>query len=99
MRRLNRTYTDRNFIYSPKFPKPQQESWFILVSDAASQKILGLQRLSLSGRGGGEGATDVQIPEGFKDESLVVRVLSDGWRGLDIEKPVKWRHSENVLDT
>ena len=99
VRRLNRGYTDRNLIYSPKFPKPQQESWFVLVSDTTSQRILGLQRLTLSGRGNGDGATELQIPHGFKDDALVVRVLSDGWRGMDVEKVVKWRTSENVIDT
>lgn len=99
LRRLNRGYTDRNLIYSPKFPKPQQESWFVLAADPTSQRILSLQRLTLSGRNGGEGSTDLRIPDGFNADSLVVRILSDGWRGVDVEKTIKWRNSEDTVDT
>jgi hypothetical protein len=98
LRRLNRGYTDRNLIYSPKFPKPQQESWFVLAADPTSQRILGLQRVTLFGRNG-EGGTELRIPDGFKDDSLVVRILSDGWRGVDVEKTVKWKNSEDTVDT
>lgn len=94
IRRLNRTYNDRNIIYAPKFPKPQQESWFVIASDAASQRVLGLQRVTLSARSGGEKSTDLQIPESFKDDSLIVRVLNDGWRGVDVEKVLRWENSE-----
>jgi|SRR5579862_6953811 hypothetical protein len=99
LRRLNRGYSDRNLIYSPKFPKPQQESWFALAVDPTSQRILGLQRLTLSGRSGGEGSTDLRISDRFNGASLVVRILSDGWRGVDVEKTIKWRNSEDTVDT
>jgi len=91
VRRLNRAYTDRNFIYAPKFTKPQQESWFILVSDVSGQKIFGLERLTLSGKGGGEGSANIEIPSSFTGDALAVRTLSDGWRGVDIEKKVIWK--------
>jgi len=99
VRRLNRGYTDRDLIYAPKFPKPQQESWFVLVSDLARQRLLALQRLTLSGRGGGEGNVELELPANFAGDSVVVKVLSDGWRGVEVEKIVAWKHSENVIDT
>jgi hypothetical protein len=94
VRRLNRAYTDRSLIYAPNFTKPQQESWFVLVTDASEDKIFGLERLTLSGRGGGEGAVNIEIPGDYKAGSLVVRVLSDGWRGVDFKTRVPWKSAE-----
>jgi hypothetical protein len=94
VRRLNRGYTDRNMIYAPKFPKPQQESWFVIASDSGG-KLLALQRLSMSGR---EGSTELNIAKDFTGESVTLRVVSDGWRGVDIEKTVAWK-SVDVAET
>ena len=71
----------------------------MLAADPTSQRILGLQRVTLSGRSGGEGSTDLRISDGFNGGSLVVRILSDGWRGVDVEKTIKWRNSEDTVDT
>jgi len=91
VRRLNRGYTDRNLIYAPKFPKPQQESWFVLASDSQKQKLFALQRVTLSGRGNGEGSTEVQIPSTYAGESVHLTVISDGWREIIVEKVVEWK--------
>jgi antiviral helicase SLH1 len=99
VRRLNRGYTDRNNVYAPKFPKPQQESWFVVASDAGGDKLLSLQRLTLSGRGGTDGTIELEVPENYTGESVVIRVVSDGWRGVDVEKAVAWKTSEDVRDT
>jgi antiviral helicase SLH1 len=88
VRRLNRGYTDRNLVYAPKFPKPQQESWFVLAVDSTGQKLLKLQRLTMFGRGGGEGNTDLEIPGDYSGRSVTVIVVSDGWRGITVEKNV-----------
>jgi hypothetical protein len=96
---LNRGYTDRNLIYAPKFSKPQQESWFVIACDANGERLLALQRVMLSGRGGGDGTVELQLATEYAGDSLVVKVVSDGWRGVDVEKVVAWKHSENVIDT
>lgn len=83
-------------MYTPKFPKPQQESWFVFVSDTTGQRILGLQRLTLSGRGGREGSVDLEIPNDFVGDSLFVRVLSDGWRGIDVEHNFMWKPTDTA---
>jgi len=74
-------------IYAPKFPKPQQESWFVIASDSGGN-LLALKRLSMSGR---EGSIELDIPKDFTGESVTLRILSDGWRGIDIEKTVAWK--------
>jgi Sec63 Brl domain len=96
VRRLNRGYTDRNLIYAPKFPKPQQESWFVLAMDSTGQRLLALQRLTLTGRGGG-GYTDLNIPGNYNGKVVNITVLSDGWRGVIIEKSTTWK-AEDLTD-
>lgn len=91
VRRLNRGYTDRNLIYAPIFPKPQQESWFVLATDSTGQRLLALQRLTMSGCGGGEGNAELEIPGDYNDKSVKITVLSDGWRGITAEKSVAWK--------
>lgn len=94
IRRLNRGYTDRNLIYAPKFSKPQQESWFVCATSSDGDKLLSLQRLSLNGRG--DGSVELKIPESFVGVEILVKVLSDGWRGVDVEKPVVWNRDTAV---
>jgi hypothetical protein len=80
-------------VYAPKFPKPQQESWFVIASDSGGT-LLAFQRLSMSGR---EGSTELNIAKDFTGESITLTILSDGWRGVDIEKTVAWK-SINIAD-
>ena len=98
VRRLNRGYDDRNSVYAPKFPKSQHESWFVVAFVPAGDRLLALERLSMSGRGGAEGSVELKIPENFTGDSLVVKVLSDGWRGVDVEKTVAWTKATIAVD-
>ena len=92
---MNRGYGDRGFIYAPKFPKPQQESYFVLAVDSTGEQILNLQRLTLSGRGG-DSSVELDIPEGYEGDSLKIIVVSDGWRDIKVEKTFAWKKEENV---
>jgi hypothetical protein len=94
---LNRGYNDRNLVYAPKFPKAQQESWFIVAIDSETEKLLGLHRLSLNGRGGGDGTVDLKIIEEVNGD-ILLRVLSDGWRGVDVEKTIAWKRGDTTVD-
>ena len=94
---MNPGYSDRNLVYAPRFPKPQQESWFIIATDAAEEKVLGLQRMTLSGNR--EGNVDLEIPSDFKGEQVKVKVLSDGWRGVDVEELVAWQSEKSESTT
>jgi hypothetical protein len=81
-------------VYAPKFPKPQQESWFVIASDSGG-KLLALQRLTLSGR---ESSVELDVPKDFTGEFVTLRILSDGRRGVDFEKTVAWK-SVDVRET
>jgi len=97
VKRLNPGYTDRNLVHAPRFPKPQQESWFIMVTDSAEEKVLGLQRTTLSGNR--EGNVELEIPSDFNGEKVKVKVLSDGWRGVDVEELVSWQSEKSESST
>ena len=84
-------------MYAPKFPKPEKESWFVLAVDSTGQKLLTLQRLTLSGRGGGERSVELEIHGDYIGESVTIIVVSDGWRGITVEKNVPWK-AENFAN-
>jgi antiviral helicase SLH1 len=44
--RLNPAQNKEYNIFAPRYPKPQTEGYFLLVSDAASGDVLGLKRVS-----------------------------------------------------
>jgi antiviral helicase SLH1 len=44
--RLNPTQNDKYNIFAPRYPKPQTEGYFVIVSDATNGDILGLKRIS-----------------------------------------------------
>jgi antiviral helicase SLH1 len=44
--RLNTTQNDKYNIFAPRYPKPQTEGFFVIVSDAANGDVLGLKRVS-----------------------------------------------------
>jgi antiviral helicase SLH1 len=44
--RLNPTQNDKYNIFAPRYPKPQTEGYFVIVSDVANGDILGLKRIS-----------------------------------------------------
>jgi len=69
-----------------------------MVTDEDGDRVFNLQRLTLSGKGGGEGNVTIEIPVEYTANSLVVRVMSDGWRGVDVEKTVPWKVTESVTD-
>lgn len=90
MRRLNRGWGDGCFIYAPKFPKLQQEGWFVIAVDSAGETVLNLQRLTLSGRGAGNGSVELEIPDGYAAAALKIIVVSDGWRNIKVVKTIHW---------
>ena len=55
-----------------------------------------MQRLTLTGRGGGEGSVELTIPPEFCENALIVKVLSDGWRGVDVEKSISWKSDDQA---
>jgi len=91
LRRLN-PVTERDArIYAPRFPKPQNEGWFVVVGDLGSDEVLAVKR---AGWGQGPGKTvgvggrptaraTVRLPEAEAGRKVDVLVVSDGYPGLE----------------
>ncbi|WPH02911.1 Hypothetical protein R9X50_00578100 [Acrodontium crateriforme] len=94
--RLN-TITDRECrVYAPKYPKPQTEGYFVVVSDVSTGEILGLKRVGWpsADQGGKNGPrrgpkeqmtarTTIQFPRTEKERRVAVSVLSDSYIGME----------------
>ncbi|TKA59242.1 hypothetical protein B0A49_13373 [Cryomyces minteri] len=102
--RLNPAADREHRMYAPRFPKPQTEGFFVVVSDAAKDEIVALKRVGWpaadKGRGGGAAKPTarsvIRLPESLVERRLDVSVVSDGyvnmvWRmdGVEVPKVVE----------
>jgi len=93
LNRINK-HTDRDGkMFAPRFPKSQNEGWFVILCDEAKDEILGIKRASWSaGNQGnktvqGTTRTTLKFSEeeggGFKDgRRMQVLIVSDGYVGM-----------------
>ncbi|KAI5463233.1 Sec63 Brl domain-containing protein [Mariannaea sp. PMI_226] len=93
LKRLNPLVEREARIYAPKFPKPQTESWFVVVADVAKDEVIAVKRVGWStmpGRQLGTGTrpstkTTIKLPEAEPGQArkLDVLVVSDAYIGLE----------------
>ena len=75
--------------YTPLFPKPQYESWWIVLGNPATDELLALKRISM--RNGpnetlsNKASTSIsfETPEHLGKHSYTLQLISDGYLGLD----------------
>ena len=65
-------------VYTPKYAKPQIESWFILIGDEANNELLAMKRITLHS----STATSTSV-FALRSNKLLIRIMSDGWMGVD----------------
>lgn len=93
LKRLNPITEREARIYAPRFPKPQNEGWFVVVGDVASDEVLAVKRVGW-GQGPGKsvgvgsrptGRAVIRLPEmeGGKGRKVDVLVVSDAYPGLE----------------
>lgn len=97
LRRLN-ALTERDaHVYAPRFPKPQNEGWFVLLADPARDDVLAVKRAGWSGGGPGRGVAvgskptarvAIKVPETAQGKKLEVIVVSDAYVGLEYRATV-----------
>ncbi|KAI0890458.1 Sec63-domain-containing protein [Annulohypoxylon maeteangense] len=51
MKRLNPITEREARVYAPRYPKPQNEGWFVVVCDVAKDEVIGVKRVSWSQKG------------------------------------------------
>ncbi|KAK0930262.1 putative steryl acetyl hydrolase mug81 [Friedmanniomyces endolithicus] len=91
--RLNAVQDKDYRIFAPRYPKPQTEGYFVLVTDAAKGEIVALKRVSWpsvdKNRGGGAGRPStkavIKLPRSEVERRLRVVVLSDSYIGMEWE--------------
>ncbi|POS78392.1 activating signal cointegrator 1 complex subunit 3 [Diaporthe helianthi] len=97
LRRQNAMVERDARIYAPRFPKPQNEGWFVVVGDMARDEVYAIKRVGWSQGGGGKQAgvgsrpsarTSIKVPEALQAggaSKLDVLVVSDGYVGMRYE--------------
>lgn len=76
-------------IHSPRFPKPQYESWWLVLGDKNKNELLGLKRVSMRNGPnetlGNKINTSISFdtPEHLGKHSYTLYLVSDGYLGLD----------------
>ncbi|OZJ04536.1 hypothetical protein BZG36_03995 [Bifiguratus adelaidae] len=76
-------------VYSPRFPKPQYESWWIILGNEETGELLALKRLSM--RNGPEetltstakATIQFQAPAPLGKHQYTLYLMSDGYMGID----------------
>ncbi|KAF2866013.1 Sec63 Brl domain-containing protein [Massariosphaeria phaeospora] len=81
-------------IYAPRYPKPQTEGFFVIISYSSSDEIIALKRVGWSdqgGRGHASGSAALQasakimLPQEAQGKKIDVYILSDAYLGM------KWK--------
>lgn len=87
--RLNAAQSDFR-MYAPKFPKPQTEGFFLVVTGRARKQVVALKRVGwpsgehrVSGGSRAHARSVVKLPEHDKEIALDVLLVSDGYPGME----------------
>jgi antiviral helicase SLH1 len=92
LKRLNQIVEREARIYAPKFPKPQSESWFVIVADLTRDEITAVKRVGwtsgnrkLEAGSKPTAKTTIKLPPGEAGQArkFDVLVVSDAYPGLE----------------
>ncbi|KAI8370380.1 Sec63 Brl domain-containing protein [Radiomyces spectabilis] len=83
-------------IYAPFFPKPQYESWWLILGDPATDELLALKRVSM--RNGpnetlsNKATTHItfETPAHLGKHNYTLYLISDGYLGLDQQVDIEF---------
>lgn len=92
--RLNQVQDKEYRMYAPRFPKPQTEGFFLVVSDPKKDEVIALKRVSWqtkTDRKGGAATHQgkptsrsvIKLPPADEERTLEVKVVSDGYIGME----------------
>ncbi|KAI6798733.1 Sec63-domain-containing protein [Hortaea werneckii] len=89
--RLNPVTNREYHIYAPRYPKPQTEGYFVVVSDAAKGDVVGLKRVSWPSpdkvKGGNiskpSTKATIKLPQSDVERKMKIMVISDSYIGME----------------
>jgi antiviral helicase SLH1 len=71
-------------MFAPKFPKPQTEGYFVIVTESGKDELLALKRVGWpSGGGRPKTETTLALPPSGVGRVYSVTLMSDGYPGLE----------------
>merc|ERR550539_507179 len=78
---------DSRRAFAPKFPKPKDEGWFLVLGSVEENELLALKRAGLPKGGGGGAQHQVTFftPETPGRVVYTLYIMSDAYLGLDQE--------------
>jgi hypothetical protein len=83
-------------IHAPRFPKPQYESWWLILGDPANDELLALKRVSMRNGPNETLGNRIQTslsfdtPAHFGKHQYTLYLISDGYLGLDQQVDIKF---------
>ena len=92
LKRINPLIERDARIFAPKFPKPQTESWFVIVADIAKDEVIAVKRVGWGGHGKvldpksrPSTKTNIKLPDtgADKERKFDVLVVSDAYIALE----------------
>ncbi|KAJ3109837.1 activating signal cointegrator 1 complex subunit [Phlyctochytrium planicorne] len=95
--------SDGSRCYCPKFPKPQQESWFAVLGDENADELVAIKRIALQDGKKGRSldrtlSTTLQFsaPSTPGDYVYTLDLISDAYFGLDVTEHLRLRIVEKM---
>lgn len=86
IKRLNKYQSSRNSssprTHAPKFPKPRDEGWFLVLGETDGRELLALKRLPPI-KGYTKQVVNFRTPPDIGNRVLTLYFMSDGYLGLD----------------
>ena len=89
MTRKNRLYDREGRIYAPRFPKPQNEGYFVLITPNNGSEVLALKRAKWpnlqqrGGRGALTGTVRMKLEDAEHERRVDILLLSDSYPGME----------------
>ncbi|KAF2019527.1 Sec63-domain-containing protein [Aaosphaeria arxii CBS 175.79] len=79
-------------IYAPRYPKPQTEGYFAIVSYSGSDETIALKRVGWNDTGRGassklQASIKISLPEAARGKKVNVTILSDAYLGMKWDVP------------
>jgi len=82
LRRLNRPGREGTKVHAPKFPKPKDEGWFLVLGTVEDRELCALKRVGPV-RGRSTQQLSFAVPETVGKVIYTLYVMSDSYLGLD----------------
>ncbi|KAK3097620.1 hypothetical protein FSP39_011463 [Pinctada imbricata] len=82
LQRINKSRKSDSKAFTPRFPKPKDEGWFLIIGDIESREVIALKRVSYV-RHTSKQQLAIYTPENTGRVIYTIYLMSDSYIGLD----------------